>query len=858
MPTGRYRLQKSARKFDKVKVDEEAPIPGELGVKLNGQEVVDVPSRKGYVYVRLLNNLSNLTQVFNDQVMPIYGLPVMVGRDKKHKSRYHVIDRDVGRYLEWGTEYNYVSVHGDSHSFNSVYPGRDVVWVYGQQFMPLLAVPSGTSTSSVYLEMATLNINDSWLLVGGTGTPSLSPYKPTDNTAKMVLIYVDINGNPKLSAGNSFSATITGSAGVYPYVPSLPDDGIVPVAAVRLLSGTSVIGWDNIYDLRQFLSAGLATGTSTGGGGSSVSVETASALVGTVLLDTTVGVGGQSSFVVNSLPTGSAYIQILIHGTSSYSGGATDGLLIAFNDDTTAANYRTAFATFGPSSSTGQEDSQNIAGIATSATPAMTGIIDIIINNPHSTLRKNAVSRYSRRETATNIIVGQRATQWENTADITKISLTLNSTGTFAQGTRCMIISFAETTLVTDVTGGGGGVGGHTIEDDEVAMPARTKLDFEYFTLVDDAANDRTIVEGGITVEETDGDHVINNITHLIVPDNALLGGGQGEAELIFPSHGGLAGLLDDDHPQYHNDARANTWLASKEAAYSPSSMTVTYGTLISGTVAGLAAVGGTDVIIAEAASANALQVSLGFTGTSQVPNNLLIYGNYNGGSGHQLAIEIYNSGTSSYDQIGIMAHSTTKQWLSFAIFNGGVYVNSGAVTVRLRHLESGNITHRLNLDQVLLQKTLTTGGGTVEDHGSLTGLSDNDHPQYSLATHAHLVIVSPTNLVDTLGNTWNNFAGITGTTYTFRPADNSNLWPTTATAVILFMYGTWAGMSAANTFQASHGGGLSEVQIREQVAGVGLAMNGICGLTSGTFNVSVTTTNLTAGTVRLLGYFST
>jgi len=40
----------------------------------------------------------------------------------------------------------------------------------------------------------------------------------------------------------------------------------------------------------------------------------------------------------------------------------------------------------------------------------------------------------------------------------------------------------------------------------------------------------------------------------------AASGGGGGVTD-----HGDLTGLADDDHPQYHNDARADTWLATKD-----------------------------------------------------------------------------------------------------------------------------------------------------------------------------------------------------------------------------------------------------------------------------------------------------
>lgn len=253
--SGRYRLKRAHQQLQKTKQDEVNLIPGELGLKINGETRVEVPDRPGYVYVRLSNRQSEVVKAFNDTVSMVYGLPVLVGIDKHIKTRYFVAGRDTGRYLDWGTATPYLPLHGASHSFDPNYPGADIVWLWERQFMPLLGAPSGSNAAmNIIVEPHTLYLQGSkWTAVGGTGTPDLTSYKPSGTSARMVLVYIDSDGNPALEPGSVlFSTSLTGSSDVYPYVPSLPTGSAAAVGAVRLVSGTSTITWDNLYDLRLF------------------------------------------------------------------------------------------------------------------------------------------------------------------------------------------------------------------------------------------------------------------------------------------------------------------------------------------------------------------------------------------------------------------------------------------------------------------------------------------------------------------------------------------------------------------------------------------------------------------------------
>ena len=252
--TGRYRLQKQVKRQDIVKADEQVLIPGTLGMTIGGSQKVEVPNRIGYVYVRIRGDLSEMVQAYNDKVALVYDLPVLLIRDKVDKNKYRIYDRDISRYIYWGNS-NYIPEHGLTHTFDPNNPGKDIVWVWGKQMMPLAATPSGTvGGPNVVIQEAVWYQSNDWHYISTTGSPNLIPdYKPTGSSASVTLLYIDENGNPALEVGTSFDASYTGTSQIIPYLPAMPETYGIPVAGIRLLSGTTSIGWENIYDLRPWL-----------------------------------------------------------------------------------------------------------------------------------------------------------------------------------------------------------------------------------------------------------------------------------------------------------------------------------------------------------------------------------------------------------------------------------------------------------------------------------------------------------------------------------------------------------------------------------------------------------------------------
>lgn len=246
---------------------------GTLGIKLNGEQLVNVPGRSNYVYVKMRDNQNEVIQAFNNTVATSYDLPVILRREG---TRYSVLGVNTARYQNtWNVVAPYLPNHGNTHSFSDS-GGGDISWMFSRQFMPALVYPTSVTTgTNVFVGgYNLLTASNVWKYVGNTGTLDLLSYKPTGSMqSQMVLIYLDtVTGNPGVltSTGSYLYNYITGSAQVLPYIPapSLPSSQI-PLAGVRLDTGTMSISWDNLYDIRQWIHA-TPSGTSSGGGGSGV------------------------------------------------------------------------------------------------------------------------------------------------------------------------------------------------------------------------------------------------------------------------------------------------------------------------------------------------------------------------------------------------------------------------------------------------------------------------------------------------------------------------------------------------------------------------------------------------------------
>ena len=259
--TGQRRLNKSLNVLDVAKQNAPKEFPGILGAQFKGQTLVEVPNRDGFVYVRLRSNYNEVIQAYNSNVSPVYGLPVTVTRDAT-ANRYIIRGRDLGQYGNWGTT-TYLPRHGAQHSFPDDNWGGDIVWVYDRQIVPLsVSPPSGSSGGDhVYVYPDVVYWAGSWLYAGAESSPNLLTYKPTTDEAILVLIYLDTSGNLGYITGSLFPVYNIYLSDIVPYLPALPNDAAIPLGAVRLVSGTSSISWNEIYDLRPTIGGYVISGS---------------------------------------------------------------------------------------------------------------------------------------------------------------------------------------------------------------------------------------------------------------------------------------------------------------------------------------------------------------------------------------------------------------------------------------------------------------------------------------------------------------------------------------------------------------------------------------------------------------------
>jgi len=261
--SGRKRYERVASSQAERKEDRPLHFSGLLGIVTGGENQVEIPHRNGFVWVRLRNQINEIIQAYNGMVSPVYDLPVMVEWDKFSPNRYKIVGRDTGRYTDWGSVSSFEPVHSAQHSFNPNIgeAGGDVTWVYSQQFMPFLATPSGSSGSmDVVLQSYVYYHDNTFEQAGATGIAIDSALLPTGTTsARMLLLYLEeTTGNFMIATGSltEFNATWTGTAAVLPYVPPIGDINDIPIAGVRLVTGTSSIQWPNLYDVRLWHNAG--------------------------------------------------------------------------------------------------------------------------------------------------------------------------------------------------------------------------------------------------------------------------------------------------------------------------------------------------------------------------------------------------------------------------------------------------------------------------------------------------------------------------------------------------------------------------------------------------------------------------
>lgn len=225
--SGRRKLLKAVDKTQLIKQDYQEEISALLGVTKDGQKLVNVPDRPGYVYARIRGNLSELVQAFNDQVTGVYDLPVLLVRDYIDKGRFRVRSRDLGKYENWGSV-SYVPRHAETH----LEANNDPVYITSNQILNFRVVPTDMKIQIWRGEL----FGNNFETPGRIAYWDLSPYIPVSGSC-WELIYLDRLGDfyRKESVIVDTISLLTPE-----HIPFCPF-GAWPIAAIRLYAGQTAI-----------------------------------------------------------------------------------------------------------------------------------------------------------------------------------------------------------------------------------------------------------------------------------------------------------------------------------------------------------------------------------------------------------------------------------------------------------------------------------------------------------------------------------------------------------------------------------------------------------------------------------------
>ena len=209
----------------------------------DGAGTVQDPDNPDKVFVRVHGLQSSVASVFN-RTAPINrpDLPVLIGTTREHPHLVQVLGVDWSALPEWGGV-AMLPLHGPDHEFGA----PDPVFVQKRAIVPMRASAQSIPDMTLYVAADFYPWDDGFNYWPGGTTEDLTGRVPGAGLARFVTIYVDGATNA-LGYVNGDTKSVAFPLGI-DMIPE-PPQGSVPICAVRLYNGMSVITEDDIYDLR--------------------------------------------------------------------------------------------------------------------------------------------------------------------------------------------------------------------------------------------------------------------------------------------------------------------------------------------------------------------------------------------------------------------------------------------------------------------------------------------------------------------------------------------------------------------------------------------------------------------------------
>ncbi|MGF1639787.1 MAG: hypothetical protein ACFCUO_02440, partial [Rhodospirillales bacterium] len=257
--------------------------------------------------------------------------------------------------------------------------------------------------------------------------------------------------------------------------------------------------------------------------------------------------------------------------------------------------------------------------------------------------------------------------------------------------------------------------------------------------------------------------------------------------------HGGLAGLGDDDHPQYLNAARAEGWLSTKTLDdIAAGDVSRRFGADAEAKLAGIEAGAQVNTVASVFGRAGSVTAAAGDYAASQVDNDSGTPGETVGEALGRLqadkaaaadlaahAADAANPHAVGKAQVGLGNVPDLKVRLDAATDPGPADDAAAAWAVGSRWVNVVTDGEFVCVDAsagAAVWKPTTAAGGGTSDHGALAGLGDDDHPQYLDAARADQWLAAKTSddLAEGAANRYMALAG-SGTAATAARSDHDH-----------------------------------------------------------------------------------
>jgi hypothetical protein len=133
---------------------------------------------------------------------------------------------------------------------------------------------------------------------------------------------------------------------------------------------------------------------------------------------------------------------------------------------------------------------------------------------------------------------------------------------------------------------------------------------------------------------------------------------------------------------------------------------------------------------VSEISGTSPLTVQINFTNVISF-NNLDIKERYDGGSGHEIGVYLWDYTLSEWEIYADITDQSQFYEMSIPVPDGSGHISGGKVQMMFNHTSGGKTSHNFYIEYVNLKQSIDSQN---IEHDSLSGRADrNNHPQYVL-----------------------------------------------------------------------------------------------------------------------------